>query len=80
MATTVPTNGPSRLLTPAETADLLQISERTLENWRGRGHGPPHTRLTKRSIRYRERDVRSWIDAQLRASTAAQRPPVGVAS
>jgi predicted DNA-binding transcriptional regulator AlpA len=79
MRMTTPTNG-RRLLTPDETADLLRISPRTLENWRARGHGPPYLRLTRRRIAYRERDVLSWIDSRLRASTAAERPPAEAAS
>lgn len=79
MRTTNPANR-RQLLTADETADLLRISPRTLENWRARGHGPPYLRLTRRRIAYRERDVLAWIDSRLRASTAAERPPAEVTS
>ena len=42
MAATV---DPNSIYSPAETATLLGIAERTLTNWRCRGKGPRPTRL-----------------------------------
>jgi hypothetical protein len=33
-----------RMLTPAELAKALRLTERTLENWRLRNYGPPDLR------------------------------------
>lgn len=56
------------LLTPAEVAERLRVSTRTLEFWRHQGRGPAFVRLGKR-VRYRADDVEGFIDAQ-RSTTA----------
>ena len=48
-----------RLLTEIQAADLLRMSSRTLQAWRGQGVGPPFIRAG-RAIRYRRSDVMSW--------------------
>ncbi len=53
----------SELLTPAETAAMLAVSERTLREWRKNKVGPPHLRLSHTKVRYRTEDVDAWIDA-----------------
>jgi len=72
---TSPSSSLRRLLTPAEAADVLGLSPRTLETHRQRGKGPPYVRVTARTIRYRSEDVERFIAAQLRASTSAEAPP-----
>jgi hypothetical protein len=57
-----------RLLTEAQAADFLSLSIRTLQCWRVRGGGPSFVRCG-RAIRYRLRDLLSWIDAQTAIST-----------
>lgn len=37
--------GPPVYLTTTELADMLRVSERTLENWRGLGQGPTYIRM-----------------------------------
>lgn len=72
------TNG--RLLDPEDVANILNMSPRTLERWRAQGRGPHFVRLSGRRVRYRNADVQRWIARQVRASTAAERPPAEVAS
>jgi excisionase family DNA binding protein len=57
------------LITPPEAAQLLNVSERSLENWRHRGAGPAFVRVSGRCIRYRHTDLLDWIDDRLRTST-----------
>jgi excisionase family DNA binding protein len=51
------------LLTEVEAADLLKLSTRTLQSWRIKTEGPPFVRVG-RAIRYRLRDVVTWIEAR----------------
>jgi hypothetical protein len=60
--TEVPKLG-DRLLTPAEVSGVLRVSVRQVLRLKGL------RRLrvgTRRGIRYREADLRAWIDAQVR--------------
>jgi excisionase family DNA binding protein len=57
------------LMTPPEAAQLLNVSERSLENWRHRGGGPAFVRVSGRCIRYRRDDLVNWIDDRLCSST-----------
>ncbi|PPG38026.1 helix-turn-helix domain-containing protein [Pseudoclavibacter sp. RFBA6] len=57
-----------RLLTEKETAELLQLRQQLLREWRdldkkdaGR-RGPPFKKLG-RAVRYRATEVSAWIDA-----------------
>lgn len=55
---------PADGLVPAKTvARYLGFSERTLENWRATGFGPPFMRL-RRQVRYDAAKVRAWKRAQ----------------
>jgi excisionase family DNA binding protein len=51
------------LLTPAEVAERLRVSTRTLEFWRHQGRGPAFVRLGKR-VRYRPEDLEQFIAEQ----------------
>jgi excisionase family DNA binding protein len=51
------------LLTPAEVAERLRVSTRTLEFWRHQGRGPAFVRVGKR-VRYRPDDVEAFIGEQ----------------
>jgi excisionase family DNA binding protein len=51
------------LLTPAEVAERLRISERTLEFSHYQGRGPAFVRVGKR-VRYSAQDVDGFIEAQ----------------
>lgn len=56
------------LLTPAEAAGVLRLSEKTLANWRskGTGYGPTYRKVGGR-VRYMYRDVTGFIEAGVRA-------------
>jgi len=57
------------LLTEVQTADLLNISIRTLQAWRVRGGGPRFVRAG-RAIRYRRRDLLTWMEQNTAISTS----------
>jgi excisionase family DNA binding protein len=59
------------LLTQREAAELMSLSERTLERWRVAGDGPKFVRLG-RSIRYRLTEIEAHIAACSVSSTSAQ--------
>ena len=55
------------LLTPAQVADLLQVTTDTLEAWRGKRIGPAWIKLGegKRSpVRYRQADIDNYLKAR----------------
>lgn len=52
------------LLHPAALAEFLQISTKTLSNWRSLRVGPNFVRLQGGLIRYRHGDVEAWLDEQ----------------
>jgi excisionase family DNA binding protein len=60
-----------RLLTPEDVAELLGISERTLEFWRYQGRGPAFLRVGKR-VRYRPTDVEAFLAANREGGDASQ--------
>ena len=57
------------LLTPAEAAQILNVTERCLENWRHRGGGPVFVRVSGRCIRYQRGDLLAWVRERLRTNT-----------
>jgi Helix-turn-helix domain len=60
------------LLTEVQAADLLSLSVRTLQAWRTRAFGPAFVRAG-RAIRYRRRDLFTWMDANTVLSREAPR-------
>ena len=52
---------PDTLLTEHQTTRMLNVSSRTLQNWRLRGGGPLYVKCG-RAIRYRRRDLLDWIE------------------
>jgi hypothetical protein len=56
------------LLTEVQTADVLNLSIRTLQAWRTKGSGPSFVRAG-RAIRYRRCDLYAWMDANTVSST-----------
>lgn len=56
------------LLTPANVAKRLSISESTLRRWRCEGVGPRHIKL-QGHVRYRSDDLEKYLDEALRSST-----------
>lgn len=51
------------MLTLPQVSERLQIPVATLRLWRGRGEGPPFTRLGKH-LRISEEELARWIAAQ----------------
>lgn len=65
MSTTEPgIQRPDALLTSAETARRLRISESALIRWRGRDTGPPFIRVGTHRVRYSAAAVDAWLAAQ----------------
>lgn len=56
-------NKSTELLREKDVAEILNISARTLQNWRYRGGGPVFVRLG-RSIRYQANDLQNFICEQ----------------
>jgi len=59
------------LLTQSECAELLRLSERTLERLRVTGAGPKFLRI-RHSIRYRPADVEQWAASRVVGSTSEE--------
>jgi predicted DNA-binding transcriptional regulator AlpA len=59
----------SQLLTTPEAARFLHLSCRTLERLRLEGSGPRYCKL-RRSVRYRQADLESWLADSARHSTS----------
>ena len=58
---------PDKLLVAAwEAASIAKCSEKTLENWRAAGKGPPFIRFSgeRRGVRYKLDELKKWIDEQ----------------
>ena len=51
----------AQILTGQQVADLLQVSPRTLEEWRQTRSGPPWRRMG-RHVRYLRREVLAWFE------------------
>jgi excisionase family DNA binding protein len=49
-------------LTPDQLAELLQVSRKTIYDWRRKGTGPPAA-LIGRHLRYRRSDVTRWVNS-----------------
>jgi excisionase family DNA binding protein len=60
------------MLTQSECAELLRLSERTLERLRVSGLGPKFVRMG-RSVRYRQNDVEAWLASRIVGSTSEDR-------
>lgn len=58
--------------TPEELAELLGVTEKTLETWRREGIGPDPMPLTAKVVRYRPEAVKRWFDEKERKDRAGQ--------
>jgi len=52
------------LLTPAQAADFLQVSPRTLRQWRHQAQGPAFVKLGSATFRYALEDLKRFIEAR----------------
>lgn len=59
-----------RFLTQKQLAELLNVSERTLERWRLQGRGPRFVALGARRRGYRLSDVVDWTSSRTFCSAA----------
>jgi predicted DNA-binding transcriptional regulator AlpA len=64
----------SILLTTRQAAELCNLSRRTLEKYRVDGGGPIYVKI-KGNVRYRPKDIDTWLAENLRRSTSDDRPP-----
>jgi hypothetical protein len=60
---------PLYLLTQAELARQINISERSLERWRVEGAGPEFVKAG-RKVLYRPQDIERWLRQCTRRSTS----------
>lgn len=58
------------LITEEDAAQFLRHDIRTIQRWRYEGGGPIFVRVSRNSVRYRRRDLISWTEARLVASTS----------
>lgn len=58
------------LINEHEMAKFLNLSVRSLQNYRYRGGGPNFVRIANRCVKYRRADGRAWVESKLRSSTA----------
>ena len=58
------------LIDEKDAAAFLGYSVRALQNWRVRGGGPNFVRVSKRSVRYRRKDLIEWTDDNTVSSTS----------
>ena len=56
-----------KLATPREAAEHLQVSEKTLRNWRSLRIGPRSSKVGGR-VRYRWEDLDRWFDSRARGA------------
>ena len=63
-----------QLITEHEAAGFLNYSTRALQNWRVRGGGPRYIKVSKKSIRYRRRELIDWAQSKLRTSSSQKAP------
>ena len=68
--TTSPRQPLAPLLTEAEAARYLNLTNRALQAWRYQGRGPRFVKISARAIRYRLEDLESWVEGRLRRSTS----------
>ena len=56
------TSAPDRLLDVADVAAYCKVAPTAPYYWRKRGEGPPAVHVGRR-LRYRQRDVDAWLEA-----------------
>ncbi len=55
----------SRIITPSEVAQQLDVTEADLAFWRGAGLGPVWLQFGEHAIRYVDDAVHAWVIGQL---------------
>jgi predicted DNA-binding transcriptional regulator AlpA len=67
--------GIAKLLKPKEAAEYLQVSEKTLEDWRRNNSGPTFQRMNRRCVRYFQSDIDRWLKEQTAQLSTNNAPP-----
>jgi hypothetical protein len=63
---------PESLLTPAQAAQFLHVSERTLEGWRHGGGGPDYVAISARCVRYSPAVLREFVAVRTHSSAVVE--------
>lgn len=63
--------GDDELLTTAQLAQEMHLTERAIEKWRMLGTGPRFAKIG-RKVLYRRADIRAWVQSRTRDSTSEQ--------
>jgi predicted DNA-binding transcriptional regulator AlpA len=50
-----------QMLNTKEAAALMAVSPATLRNWRCSRQGPPFVRITRRCVKYDEREIQRYL-------------------
>ncbi|MDD2325429.1 MAG: DNA-binding protein [Alphaproteobacteria bacterium] len=58
------------LLTEQQAAAFIGHETRTLQKWRVAGNGPVYVNFSRRSVRYRRRDLLAFVEAHTCTSTS----------
>lgn len=58
-----------RLIDTGPAAEMLGLSDHTLENWRYLNKGPRYFRVGSR-IKYDERDLEAWLESCVRGEVS----------
>ncbi|MBC57426.1 MAG: hypothetical protein CL814_10880 [Confluentimicrobium sp.] len=53
-----------KLMTPAQVAEFLQVSERQFYDWKKAGDSPPAIYWSQRTVRYDRDDVMAWAETK----------------
>lgn len=51
-----------QLLTEAQVAELIGLSQRALQSWRNKGIGPNFVKINNKVVRYRYGDLVAWVN------------------
>lgn len=67
---------PETYLLPAEAAQALRVSVKTLTQWRWQGKGPPYLRVAGNLIRYAQSELDEWMTTQAVLPSAGADDPL----
>ena len=62
---------PTGLMTRAQAAKYLGVTEVTMAQMAHRGTGPQYAKLSGRLVRYRLEDLDAWVESALRTKASA---------
>ena len=58
------------LIDEVQAAGFLGLDRRSMQKFRQAGGGPLYVSISSRCVRYRRRDLNSWVEERLRKSTS----------